>query len=405
MIRLAYLVSRYPAVSHTFILREVQALNSQGFDIQVASINAPDRPPEQMTQPEQAEVNRSFYVKPAGLLGALQAHSITLFSRPLAYFKSLWFALRLGGSDVKKILYGGFYFIEAIMIGRWMQRQHLQHIHVHFATPAATVAMILKKAFNFNYSITVHGPDEFYNVDAHYLRQKIIHAHFICCISQFARSQLMSLSPPDHWHKFEISPLGVYPDIFTPRPFTSYAQRPFEILCVGRLVPVKGQFILLQAATKLIHEGYNLRLRFVGDGPDRQTLEKSVKDQALSELIIFTGAVNQDQIFTYYRSADVFVLASFAEGVPVVLMEAMAMEIPCITTHITGIPELIHSEEGLLVPPSDVEALTTAIRTLITDENLAQRLGKQGRKAVLERYHLGKNIDRLAKIFQQRLQN
>jgi len=151
-----------------------------------------------------------------------------------------------------------------------------------------------------------------------------------------------------NWDKFEISPLGVDPAQFTPRPFRE-RPNPFEILCVGRLVPVKGQFILLKAVSNLIAQGRTLRLRYVGDGPDRQALEDEVKQQGLTEHILFEGAVNQDRILTFYTSADVFVLASFAEGLPVVLMEAMVMEIPCITTHITGVPELIkRGENGTL---------------------------------------------------------
>jgi colanic acid/amylovoran biosynthesis glycosyltransferase len=400
-IRLAYLVSRYPAVSHTFILREIQVLRSLGLEIQIASINSPDRKPEDMTATEQQEVENTLYVKSAGLGGALTASIVTLITNPLGFMRGLWFSWRLGGGDIGKIIYASFYFIEALIIARWMRAQGLNHIHVHFATQAATVAMILERTFGIEYSITVHGPDEFYHVKEQYLARKIIHAKFICCISNFARSQLMLLSDPQYWHKFIVAPLGVNPQIFQPVEFRQNPQ-PLQILCVGRLVPVKGQHILLQAVQKLLAEGRNIKLCYVGDGPDRASLEQAAKP--LGAAVYFAGAVNQEQILTFYQQADLFVLASFAEGVPVVLMEAMVMQIACITTHITGIPELIKSGESLLVAPSDIEGLAQAIASLIDNPQLRYELAQNGRQAVLQRYELQTNTTKLANIFQNYLQ-
>lgn len=399
-IRLAYLVSRYPAVSHTFILREIQVLRSLGLEIQVASINSPDRETKAMTVAEQQEVENTLYVKPAGLWGALTASMATLITNPLGFMRGLWFSWRLGGSDIGKIIYANFYFIEALIIGQWMRSQGLKHIHVHFTTQAATVAMILQRTFGIEYSITVHGPDEFYHVKDQYLGQKIIYAKFICCISNFARSQLMLLSDPQHWHKFVVAPLGVNPHVFQPVEFRPNPQ-PIHILCVGRLVPVKGQHILLQAVQQLLAEGRNIKLCYVGDGPDRASLEQAAKP--LGEAVYFAGAVNQEQILAFYQQADLFVLASFAEGVPVVLMEAMIMQIACITTCITGIPELIKPGEGLLVAPSDVNGLAQAIASLIDDPQLRYELAQRGRKAVLQRYELQTNTSKLADIFRHQL--
>ncbi len=402
-IRIAYLVSQYPAISHTFILREIRTLRRLGFEIQVASINAPDRSDERLTAAEREEKLDTFYVKQAGVIGALKAHVYTLLTHPLSYLRGLAFALRLGQFDLKKIVYSFFYFVEAVMIGQWMRRNQFSHLHIHFGMAAATVGLIAKQIFPIKFSITIHGPDEFYNTLTYYLTPKILEADFICCISNFARSQLMMLSPPTVWDKFEISPLGVDPDQFTPRPFLEQPN-PFEILCVGRLVPVKGQFILLKAVSRLIAQGRIVRLRYVGDGPDRQALEDEVKQQGLTEHILFEGAINQDRILTFYTSADVFVLASFAEGLPVVLMEAMIMEIPCITTHITGVPELIKKgENGMLVPPSSVEALAEAIALLMDKPDLRRTIGEAGRKTVLQHYELQRNTERLSDIFRRHL--
>jgi glycosyltransferase involved in cell wall biosynthesis len=402
--RLAYLISRYPAISHTFVLREVRALRARGFDIKVASINAPDRADRGLTAEEREESAATYYVKRDGPQGAVRAHSAALVEHPVAYFRALGFALRLGGFDLQRIFMGLLYFIEAVMVGQWMKRNALRHLHVHFATPASTVGLVAARVFPVTLSLTVHGPDEFYNVSSYSLAEKIRGASFICCIGNYARSQLMKLSPFAEWNKFEVSPLGVDSQIFTPRVAPVTSDEPFEVICVGRLVPAKGQHILVAAIERLIQAGHNVLLRFVGDGPDRHTLAEMVRARNLEAHVVFEGAVNQDRIRSLYARADVFALASFAEGIPVVLMEAMAMEIPCVTTFITGIPELIDDgESGLLVAPSDDAALAAAIAKLIDQPQLRTQLGRNGRQAVMEKYDLGRNTERLAEIFRRRL--
>lgn len=402
-VALAYLVSQYPAVSHTFILREVRRLRQLGLRISVASINDPDRPSAALTAEERAEAAETYYVKSDGARGALCAHWATLRARPGDWLRGLVFALRLGGTDLKRLLYGLFYFVEAVMVGHWLTGRGLTHLHVHFATPAATVGLIASRIFGVGFSMTVHGPDEFYDAPGYRLTEKIQGASFICCIGDYCRSQLMKLSPPAHWGKLEISPLGVDPTAFSPRPFREQPS-PFEILCVGRLVPAKGQHILVDVVAELVRAGQEVRLRLVGDGPDRGSLETQVAALGLVEQVVFEGAVNQDRIRAIYAEADCFALASFAEGIPVVLMEAMAMEIPCVTTFITGHPELIRDGvDGLLVPPSNVQALAEAIAGLIADPERRRRLGEAGRRRVMARYDLETNTQRLAAIFRRRL--
>ncbi len=401
--RLAYLVSRYPAVSHTFILREVIALRRKGFEIRVASINPPDRPPEGMTAEERAEADATFYVKRAGLGLLTTACLSTLLRRPASCARALLYALRLGGPDLRKALYGAFYFVEAVLVGHWMNGQKLRHLHVHFATPASTVGLIATKIFPIGLSITVHGPDEFYDVPGYQLGQKIDGASFICTIGNYARSQLMKIAPPPQWTKFEVAPLGVDPEQFSPRG-AKRAGGAFEVICVGRLVPAKGQHVLVGAIARLAHTGRDVRLRLVGDGPDRHSLERAVARAGIEHSVAFEGAVNQDRIRTLYERADLFVLPSFAEGIPVVLMEAMAMEIPVVTTFVNGIPELIrHGIDGWLVAPSDEEGLAAAIAALMDDPALRLQLGRAGRQRVIERYHLGRNTERLAEIYHRRL--
>jgi colanic acid/amylovoran biosynthesis glycosyltransferase len=402
-VRLAYLVSEYPAISHTFILREVRRLRALGFEIFPASINSPRQAVAEMTAADRDEARRTFYIKSAGASAALRAHLETLCKHPLAYLRGLGVALSLGGGDLRQLVFSVFYFTEALILGDWMRRHGLRHVHVHFINAAATVGLITSRIFGTGFSLTVHGPDEFYDVYRLRLKEKIQGAAFVFCISQFARSQLMKLVAVPHWPKLEMSRLGVDPGIFKPRPFR-IAPSPLNLLCVGRLVPAKGQHVLIAALGRLIRGGRSVTLRLVGDGPDRASLEDEVASRGLSSEVSFTGSVNQDQIRRLYSEADVFVLASFAEGIPIVLMEAMAMEIPCVSTTVAGISELIRNEvDGLLVPPSDERALAEAIERLIDDRELRRRLGQAARRRIMDQFDLDQNVERLARLFTARL--
>ncbi|HWE53370.1 MAG TPA: glycosyltransferase family 4 protein, partial [Bryobacteraceae bacterium] len=269
---------------------------------------------------------------------------------------------------------------------------------VHFATEVANVGYLTARVFGIELSITVHGPDEFYDVTRYALKKKIEAANLVCCISHYTRSQLMKLTSPDQWHKLQVARLGVDVRHFYPQEFR--AKPPvFQLLCVGRLVPAKGQHILLRAIAELVSLGYNLRLRLVGDGPSRADLERYCSENDLNRTVTFEGAVNQDRIREFIGSADLFVLASFAEGVPVVLMEAMACEVACVSTIITGIPELIRNGiDGLLVPSSDEHALAEAIGGLIDDPQLRRRLGKAGRVRVTQTFEIDRNVNHLRSL-------
>jgi glycosyltransferase involved in cell wall biosynthesis len=396
-VKLAYLLSCYPKLSEAFISREVRGLRQRGFDIHVASVNDPDLSEDKLTQEDREEAGGTYYIKRHGVRGALTAHVRTALTRPVRYGSGLAYAVRLGGTDVKRCLYGLFYFVESVMLGHWMHKRQVKHVHAHFATPASTVAMIAARIFPITFSITVHGPDEYH------LGEKVRAASFVTCIGKYARSQLMKLSSFEHWHKLEIAPLGVDPKLFSPEPFR-VKSAPFEILCVGRLVPAKGQHVLVAAVDRLLKSGRQVRLRLVGDGPDRASLEKEVEHREMGTHVVFEGAVTQDRIRTLYAQADAFALASFAEGIPVVLMEAMAMGIPCVSTHITGIPELIRDgTDGLLVAPSDDEGLSEALGRLMDHPALRKRFAETGRRRVLQRYNLDFNVGHLAEILRQRV--
>jgi colanic acid/amylovoran biosynthesis glycosyltransferase len=401
--RIGYLVSMYPAVSHTFILREILALRDRGIEIEAASINlSPVR--DTLTQDEKHEADRTFYVKQVGAAGFLKVGCWMAWHYPLALIRGLRAVFFLGKLDLTRVMRCMFYFAEATILTKWMSERSLDHLHVHFATPASTVALILTHMSPFTLSITVHGPDEFYDVSGFYLAEKIAASRFIACISFFAQSQLMKLTPGSEWHKFDVARLGVDCDHFAPRPFRAFPDC-FEILCVGRLVSTKGQRLLIEAVAQLIKDGRLVRLRLIGDGPDRKELEDLVGQKGLMRQILFEGSINQDRIQDFYIAADIFALASFAEGIPVVLMEAMAMEIPCVATSINGIPELIRDGvDGLLVAPSDVQGLSAALIRLMDSVALRESLGKAGRLRVQQHYEIAKSTDRLADLFRRRLE-
>jgi colanic acid/amylovoran biosynthesis glycosyltransferase len=400
---LAYLTSQYPMLSMTFVLREVRQLRRMGFRIDTASINAPDRPLAKLTAEEAEEAGLTYYLKTHGVKGAISAHLKTFFTRFSGYSRGLRLGLSLGKLDTKRLLFNLMYFTEALMVGVWMQRVRQRHLHVHLGSQAATVGLYVRHIFGFGFSITVHGPDEFYDAQGQYLEQKVAAADFICCISSYARSQLMKFSPYTEWSKLVVSRLGVDPALWVPRP-AKPASDFFEILCVGRLTQAKGQHTLIDAVDQLASQGRRVRLRLVGDGPDAPSLRERARRLWNPNIVVFEGAVNQDNIRALYEAADIFCLPSLAEGIPVVLMEAMAMEIPCVTTHITGIPELIRSgTEGLLVAPSDLEGLVNALETLMDDEVLRERVAISGRARILKDYDLGRNVEQLAAIFADRV--
>lgn len=397
---MAYLVSQYPAVNHTFILREIRQLRALGFDIHVVSIAAADRPHDRLEADERDEAARTFYVKPGGVGGALAAHAATLLSRPASYLRGLGAALKSGRLDPFKTVSQLAYFVEAVIVGRLMEGRGVSHVHSHFSS---TVALHAARVFPVTMSVTIHGPAEFDDPAGFQLADKIKRASFVCAISNFARSQLMKVSNYEDWDKIEVAPLGIDPSVFAPRPFRD-APAPFEIICVGRLAAVKAQHVLVAAVDRLAREGRDVRLRLVGDGPDRADLERNVAARSLGGRVVFEGWLNQERVRELYARADIFALASFAEGVPVVLMEAMAMEIPCVATTVNGIPELIRDGvDGLLVAPSDEEELARAVAALMDDAALRRRLGEAGRRRVLEKYDLARNTDRLAAVFKRRL--
>ena len=381
--------------------KEIRKLRTLGCEVQVVSVRGPDRPPAKLGADELEEYRQTPAIFEAGIAAIVGAHLKTLVRRPAGYFRGLKYAVQLAGWDIRQIFLNLVYFGEAVVAGSWIWARGINHVHSHFAS---TLELFISRVFPVTFSATIHGPDEFNDVIGFYMAEKVARAAFLCAISHYALSQLMKASDPIYWQKLEVSPLGVDPNVFVPRPHRKNPER-FEILCVGRLAPAKGHHILVAALTRLVREGRtSLRLRLVGDGPARPSLERAIRDFGMENHVHLEGSCNQDRVREMYRETDLFALTSFAEGVPVVLMEAMAMEIPCLSTWITGIPELIRQGvDGWLVAPGDIGQAADALAKLIDEPELRLQLGKSGRLRVMEKYDLERNVTNLKEIFQRRL--
>ncbi|MES1258574.1 MAG: glycosyltransferase family 4 protein [Acidobacteriota bacterium] len=400
--RIAYLVSRYPALTHTFVLREIVALRARGFDVDVIAIHGADRRSEEMTPAERAEKERTFLVLPFGF-HFVRAHVMTALRRPLAYLAGLRLALTLrpGHRSLRTRLFHAIYFMEAVVVGHEAVKRGHYHIHTHFSS---TVGLIATRIFPLDLSISIHGSDEFRDPEGFRMREKVAASLFIRTISQYARKQITLNSDQQDWNKIRVCPLGVDTDALCSRPAPDAAEA-MRLIFVGRLVPVKALHILIEACAQLVAQGCKLKLRLVGDGSCRAALEQLTTSLDMQRNVVFEGAKNTDEVSAFYKQSDIFVMCSLAEGVPVVLMEAMAMEIPCVATSVGGIPELIEDRvEGLLAPSSDPAALARAIGELIGDPDLRRRVGRAGREKVLREYDLKTNTERLAVIFQEELQ-
>jgi colanic acid/amylovoran biosynthesis glycosyltransferase len=400
--KLGYLISQYPRRTATYVLREVRELRRHGVDIRVVSVRRCDRPIPELSTDEANEAMQTFSVIGAGYLHALVANMRVLCRHPLGYVRGLLYAWALSCGAPKLMLMHTFYFLEAVVAGDHFEQQRVSDIHTHFSS---TVLLILARIFRVRYSLTSHGPGDFIDVVGFHLAEKVAGATFVATIAQYGMSQVLNASSPVHWHKVVVLPLGVDVDAFRPNNVSRRNRgAPFRLLSVGRLSAPKGYPILIEAVALLRERGRNVRLTLVGEGPLRNVLEGQIALRGLGDLIHLAGACNHDHVVNFYDSSDAFVLSSFLEGVPVVLMEAMAMELPCVATWITGIPEIIEKDvEGLLVPPASATAIADAVGRLIEDPEAARRLGIAARRKVVAKYHLGRNVERLAEEFRARL--
>ncbi len=409
-LKIAYLCSAYPAISHTFILREVDTLRRLGAAITTFSIHRAS-PDQLLADADRDAFQSTIAILPARWRRLLGTHLKLAIRKPAAYLSTLALALRLAPAGPRGRLWQVFYFGESVMLWSECRRRGLRHIHVHLANVAADVALLashlgsaVESDHPWSWSFTMHGPTEFFDVRHFRLAEKMRHARFVVCISDFARSQLMALGDPEAWEKLHVIHVGIPIEQFTPPSGAARPRTDPEILCIGRLVPEKGQAVLLKAVALLGERGHVVHLTIAGDGPDRPVLERFAQRLGIASSVSLPGPVGQDQLRALYESASIFSLPSFAEGIPVVLMEAMAMRLPVISTRITGIPELIEDgQTGLLVAPGRPDQLANTLEAVLADHSLRRRLGSAAREKVVSDFNAENSAAQLYALFADQL--
>ncbi len=391
--KVLYLVGQFPAINHSYLLAEVRHLRSLGLEVPVVSVSGPDRPLEKLSPLERKEAARTYCVKAVPAAQAAILNLGEFLRHPLRYLRGLIFALGLAGGSPTRLAYYLAYFAEAILVGRRMRQCRVSHVHASFS---ATVALLVARTFPVTMSFAVYGFGELHDPVGTRLAERIKGALFVRSINRHGRGQLMLSCPRSEWSKLIYVPLGIDASEFAPGPPRTVSSPP-RLLCVGRLAPEKGQALLLEAIAALSAEGRPVCLQLVGDGPDRAWLERRAAELGIASNVEFAGWVDQDRLMAMYSKADLFVLPSLAEGIPMVLMEAMAMQIPCVAPRITGIPELIeHGVDGMLFAVADVEDLKEKIRDLLESPELSAQIGRQARARVLRDYDMARNTERFA---------
>ena len=407
----AYLTGQYPKMSHTFIQREIAALRELGAVVLTTQVRR--AAPEEIAPDQVEEAAATFTILEAArcphrLLGA---HFRILRRAPRHWFAMLALAARTRPQGFRGALWQLFYFLEAGVLADHLRRNGAVHLHNHFAGSSGTVAMLAAGMAEITHSFTEHGPDIFFDAHRWRLDEKVARADFVACISNFCRSQLMLFSDPAHWSKLAIIRCGIRPDRYgaalgnpsrtSQAADTGGAGPQATVLFIGRLAHVKGVRVLLEAFAKCRAHHPRARLRLVGDGPDQAALRDRAAALGLSAHIEFAGQLGEDEVAEALAGADMLVLPSFAEGVPVVLMEAMASRLPVIATRVGGVAELVEDGvNGLLVAPGDVAGLICAMERLLRDPDLRRRMGQAGRAVVESRHDVRSEARRLLALFQ-----
>ncbi|CAM2005197.1 glycosyltransferase family 4 protein [Acanthopleuribacter pedis] len=398
---MAYFCSQYPAISHTFINREIEQIEAQGIKVHPFTMN-PGKVLDGGTQFEQDQLKITYCLKEEGISAALIACFSQFMRKPFGFLGGLFYALKLQQLRPKDSLWAIFHFVEGAMLARQMRKRGLKHVHVHFGGSEASIAMYACRAFGFSFSFTLHGPDVFYRVDAINLPEKIRNAAFVVCISNFARGQAMRLVGVQQIDRFPIVHCGVDPERY--KPFPDEKDDVFTIVCTGRLTPTKGQALLILACADLKKEGRKFRCRLIGGGDEADALQQMINEHGLNDEVTLTGPLPQDGVLNELKKAHMFCLPSFAEGVPVVLMEAMSMEIPTVSTRIAGIAELMdHGKNSYLIHSGDPEGLKEIIRHAMDNLPELNEIAKAGREFIIEEFNITKNGQRLAKIFEEKV--
>jgi len=391
--RIAYFVNQYPKVSHSFIRREILALEGQGFEVQRIALRGWDD--DLVDAADERERSKTRHVLRGGLIPLALAVVGTLLSRPGRFLSALALSIRMGWRAERPLAYHLAYLAEACRMLPWLKSFGATHLHAHFGTNSAEVAMLVHVLGGPPFSFTAHGPEEFDKPQFIGLGEKIRRASFVVAISSFGRSQLQRWVEHQHWPKIHVVHCGLERAFYDvpPVPPTSAPR----LVCVGRLNEQKGQALLVEAAGRLVEDGVPLELVLAGDGEMRAPIEALIGRLGLSNHVRITGWVSSDTVRSEILAARGLVLPSFAEGLPVVLMEAMALRRPVLATYVGGIPELVQpGENGWLVPAGSLDALVDAMKAFLTCpvEELA-RMGESAHRRAVERHSIDREAAKL----------
>jgi glycosyltransferase involved in cell wall biosynthesis len=393
-VKIAYVLNTYPQPSHSFIRREIRALEAAGHEVVRFAMRAPDAA---LVDPQdQSERAKSEYVLAEGM--AVLAKSVwkVLRNDASAFWDAVqatWKMVRASEVGLARHL---MYLVEACYLADRCIAENITHAHAHFGTNATAVAMLAHLLGGPQYSFTVHGPEEFDSPRALSLGAKMHHAAFTVAISQFGRSQLCRWAASEDWDRIGVVHCGIEPDRFTTaKPLPAGPRR---IVAIGRFVEQKGQLALVQAMAQVDNKDVHLTL--IGDGEMRGQIETLIAKHALQDRITLTGWLDEVGVRKELDAAHALIMPSFAEGLPMVVMEAMAAARPVIATYIAGTPELVQDgKTGWLVPAGDVPALAQCIDafTQVPSAKLS-KMGDAGRTRVFERHDVAQEAAKLATL-------
>lgn len=395
--KIAYLISEYPMVSHSFIRREIVALESLGFDvlrIAMRGWQAALADPRDMD-----ERSRTRYVLGAGPLSLLWPVASAILKAPVRFLSALRLALRMSRKADRPLPYHLLYLAEACRILPWLQRFGATHLHAHFCSNPTEVAMLAHALGGPRFSFTVHGTAEFDKLSVLGMEHKVGMAAFVVSVSSYGASQIYRRVSHKEWPKIKVVHCGLEKSFFDSQGTSTLATRP-RLVCIGRISAEKGQLLLVQAAARLKARGILFELVLAGDGDMRGEVERLIAAHNLQDRITITGWISSDQVREELIASRALVLPSFSEGLPVVIMEAMALRRPVLASSVGGIPELVRpGVDGWLFPPGDVDELANAMaRFLQMPDDEIRQMGESAYQRVVARHSIASEVGKLADL-------
>lgn len=397
--KIAYLINQYPKVSHSFIRREILALERQGFEVERFALRGWA---DQLVDAEDLrEREKTRYLLRDGALALAKSMLSELVRAPGQFFGAAKLAVRMARRADRPLPLHLIYLAEACRMVGWMRASGVRHLHAHFGTNPAEVAMLARALGGPAYSFTVHGPEEFDKPEFLHIKEKIARSAFVVAISSFGRSQLFRWIPYTDWPKVEIVHCGLEPAFHAGAAVPPPAAP--RLVCVGRLCEQKGQLLLVRAVAQLVARGVAVELVLAGDGEMRGEIETLIARHQLQDVVRITGWISSDQVRAEILASRALALPSFAEGLPVVVMESMVLRRPVLTTYVAGIPELVHDgENGWLIPAGDVDAVAAGLeRVLATPLDQIAAMGERAHQRAVERHSIDTEAAKLAVLIKR----